>query len=351
MMSPGVGRRRRVGWEATFPNPSIVTRDSSTMNAILGIGAAAGLVSGLLFSAVISGKAIAFALYFVAPLPVLLAALGWNHRAGLAAAVAGSLFVALVFTPAGGFAYAASVALPAWWYGYLALLARTEGEVTQWYPLGRLLLWISGISAALTLVAAMLLGGDYDAFVAAFARVVEVIQSINPDSLKGLSPEAQAKSATELAQLLAIVAPPISAAVGVAIAVLLLWVAAKVTQASGRLPRPWPDLAATTLPPAAMGLLGAGVVASLVLDGFAGVGVRSLAAAMVMAFALQGLATLHVLTRGVGGRVGILSAVYVTLVVLPGWPVLLYAVIGLLDALAGLRARKLAAGRPTRPSS
>ena len=39
------------------------------MNAFLGIGAAAGLVSGLLFSVPVTGTPLAFVLYLVAPLP------------------------------------------------------------------------------------------------------------------------------------------------------------------------------------------------------------------------------------------------------------------------------------------
>ena len=53
------------------------------MTLIVGIGAAAGLVSALLFAVITTGNTIALLLYFVAPLPILLAALGWNHRAGM----------------------------------------------------------------------------------------------------------------------------------------------------------------------------------------------------------------------------------------------------------------------------
>ena len=52
------------------------------MGSLLGIGAGAGLVSALLFAVVTTGNPLAIILYLVAPLPVLLAALGWNHRAG-----------------------------------------------------------------------------------------------------------------------------------------------------------------------------------------------------------------------------------------------------------------------------
>src|SRR5687768_790078 len=101
-------------------------RDSRTgMLPIVGIGA--GLVSALLFTVVITGSPLALLLSYVAPLPVFIAALGWNHRAGLVAAVSGTAAVALVLKFALGMAFAVGAALPAWWIAYLALLARDDG--------------------------------------------------------------------------------------------------------------------------------------------------------------------------------------------------------------------------------
>jgi hypothetical protein len=106
------------------------------MGSILGIGAGAGFVSALLFAVTTTGNPLAIVLYFVSPLPILIAGLGWNHRAALAVALVGGLILALAFTPLAGGVYAAAVALPAWWFSYLLLLARTENATTEWYPLG-----------------------------------------------------------------------------------------------------------------------------------------------------------------------------------------------------------------------
>jgi hypothetical protein len=321
------------------------------MTLIVGIGAAAGLVSALLFAVITTGNTLALLLYFVAPLPILLAALGWNHRAGIVAALVGSAVIAVVFRPVAGLAFLVSVALPAWWYAYLALLARTDETGTEWYPLGRLLVWIAGVSAGLTLAGAMTLGGTYEEFVRAFMRAVRIIEQINPQAFEGLTGDARAQSIAELARLLAVLAPPVSAATGVGMAVLLVWGAAKITAASDRLPRPWPALADTEMPRTTMAMLGIAAVLGVVLDGFAGLGARSVAAALTMAYCLQGLAVIHVLTRGMSGRTGMLAGVYIIFVVLPGWPVLLYALVGLADAVFGLRARKRAGGPPLRPSA
>ena len=83
-------------------------------------------------------------LFYLAPLPILIAAMGWSHWAALIAALVASSGLAAVF---GGFfflTFLAGVALPAWWLGYLALLARPVATATgglEWYPAGHLVFW------------------------------------------------------------------------------------------------------------------------------------------------------------------------------------------------------------------
>ncbi|WP_406858226.1 DUF2232 domain-containing protein [Alsobacter sp. KACC 23698] len=321
------------------------------MKTILGIGAGAGLASALLFAVITTGNPLAVLLYFVSPLPVLLAALGWNHRAGLAAAAAGAVLVGLLFSLKGGAAYALTVALPAWWYAYLTLLARAEDGPPEWFPIGRVLFWMVLVSSAITLAVSISIGGgDYKAFGHAFERIIGVLRQIGSD-MDELPAETRGMSVPELARLMAVVAPPVSAAIGVGSAALLLWIAARIVRASGRLPRPWPFIPAVALPNVALMLLGASAVLGVLLHGFAGLGARSLAASLAMAYCLQGLAVIHVLTQGVAGRVGILSAVYVAFVMLPGWPALLYALLGVADAVLGIRARRFAKNPPPAPTS
>lgn len=320
------------------------------MTSLFGIGAAAGLVAALLFAVITTGNILALLLYFVAPLPVMLAALGWHHRAGLIAAFVGAFAVFVVFGAPAGLVFATSVALPAWWYAYLLLLARTTDDGTvEWYPLGKVMVWMAGISAALTLLGALLLGSSYETFVRSFERAVTLIEQLNPNTFQGVSPDAKAQTMAELARLFAVVAPPISAAVGVGFAVLLAYLAGRITLASGRLPRPWPDVPAATLPNGALVAMLAALAASAALRGFPGLFTLSLAAALAMAFCMQGLAVIHVLTRGVAGRGGILASLYVVFVLLPGWPALICALVGMADTVFGLRARRIASRPPSPP--
>ncbi len=93
-----------------------------TNNLVIGIGA--GLVSALLFGVLLKGTGLAVTLYLLAPLPILIVGLGWSHRAALAAAATGSLVLMGVIQPFMGLAFAAYIAIPAWWLAYLALLGR-----------------------------------------------------------------------------------------------------------------------------------------------------------------------------------------------------------------------------------
>lgn len=318
------------------------------MNKIIGIGAGAGFVSALLFAVVVTGNPLAILLYALAPLPVLLASLGWNHRAGLVASAVGALCIALI-APAGGLVFAVTVALPSWWISYLLLLARPEAGAVEWYPLGRLLAWMAGIAAAVTLLVAVLVGdGDYAAFVHTFERAALRLNDIRPGVFEGLAEGEMQGQIAALGRLLAVAAPPVSAGLSVLASVVLLYGAARIVAASGRLPRPWGGLAQIRLPRILVPALALAVVLGLLLSGFLALGVRSLAASLLMAFCLQGLAVIHALTVGVAGRGGILTGVYLTFVLLPGWPVLLYALVGLVDSFMDLRARR--AGRPPPPS-
>src|SRR5882672_9662405 len=87
------------------------------------IGFGAGAASALLFASVLSGSFLSVVLFYLAPLPVLIAAIGWSHWAGLAAALAAALGLALAFGTFFFPAFLISVGLPAWWLGYLVLLA------------------------------------------------------------------------------------------------------------------------------------------------------------------------------------------------------------------------------------
>src|SRR5262249_25234390 len=79
------------------------------------------------------------------PLPILIAALGWSHMAGLIAAA--SATAAIVALSGTFFVAVPVIAFGAWWLGYLALLARPAtngGGAVRLYPARPPLLWGGG---------------------------------------------------------------------------------------------------------------------------------------------------------------------------------------------------------------
>jgi hypothetical protein len=286
------------------------------------VGLGAGAAAALLFASVVSGSLAAVFLFYLAPLPIMIAALGWSHMAGLIAAASATAAVAVL---SGVFLIAVPViAFGAWWLSYLALLARPAtnggGDVLEWYPVGRLVLWAAVIGTLIVAAAVPNFGTDQESLQAALRKTYERI----------LQDPA-------LIDVLVVAVPPAAAVFSTITNVFNLWLAARVVKISGRLKRPWPDLAAMALPASSSALLAAAIAGSFLPD-LLGVLSGMFAASFLMAFAILGFAVLHAITRGMRARVVMLTGLYAAAMVL-GWPVLVMAVLGLAEAILNIRSR------------
>ena len=67
--------------------------------AIIGVGMVAGLASALMSSGVITQSGLAMVLYFLTPLPIFAAALGWGSGAGILAAAIATIAVGIFAVP------------------------------------------------------------------------------------------------------------------------------------------------------------------------------------------------------------------------------------------------------------
>src|SRR3954466_12341853 len=94
------------------------------MIAIVLIAIAAGCASALMFASIISGALISLLLFYLAPLPLMVAALGWGPLAATIGGIAAASGLGLIFGLPYCIAFVVMVALPAWWLGHLALLGR-----------------------------------------------------------------------------------------------------------------------------------------------------------------------------------------------------------------------------------
>jgi hypothetical protein len=300
--------------------------------ALIGIGA--GAAAALLFASLASGSLFAILLVYLCPLPILIAGIGWNYLAGAIAALFATVSLALVLDGLSVLLFVVSFALPAWWLGYLALLARptqgAAGEALEWYPVGRIVLWTAFIGAAPIALAILIkFGTDAEAFRSTLTGAIEAAGK----SASGVLEREIPVEAGLLAKLL----PPMVASAITIQFLVNTWLAARIVSVSGQLRRPWPELPALSLPRFAPILLAA-ALAGIFMPGMLGIISDIFAACLMVAFAVLGSAVLHVLTRGINARLLVLTGVY-TAVVIFTWPAIILALLGLVDAALDLRGR------------
>jgi hypothetical protein len=311
------------------------------MTTIL-IALAAGSASALMFASIISGALFSLVLFYLAPLPLMVAGLGWGPLAATIGGISAAIGLGAIFGLPYCAAFVLTVALPAWWLGHLALLGRPvataipagngaapPAPVLEWYPVGRILLWTAGFAALTTMAALFTLGGD----------AVTISGALRRGLLRITGARAATGDTEQIVDALVVIAPAAAAVVAMMTLTLNLWLAAKITATSGRLHRPWPDMKSAALP--AMTLVALSLALALCFTGglFAIFG-QIASAALMMAYALIGFAVLHTLTLAMKSRALWLSGTYAVVLVF-GWPVLAMVGLGLADAVFGFRQRYL----------
>lgn len=309
------------------------------------IALAAAGASATMFASITSGALISLVLLYLSPLPLMVAAIGWGPMSAAVGGLIAAITLGFVFGIGDFAAYAIAIALPACWLGHLGLLGRPVGgqgtpATLEWYPVGRILLWIAGFAAVATAAALLALGSDAATIAATLRGFLLRVLSTND--------VATSAETDRLVDAMVSFAPPAAAIVAMLTLTLNLWLAAKVAATSGRLSRPWPDLKTAALPPMTLAALCA-VIAFCFSGGLVAMFARIAASTLVVAYALTGFAVLHTLTLAFKSRVFWLGSAY-AIVFAFGWPMLAMAALGLADALFGLRRRYLRSHPPPLPA-
>jgi hypothetical protein len=290
---------------------------------------------------------------FITPLPIALAGLGWGWRSAVIAGAVGSALILLVSGPAVAAAFALTQAVPMALLTYLALLSRPiiendEPVAVEWYPVGRLVVWSAVLAGLMSISLLIIIGGDLEALRKSLAEVITA-------TLKAGLPQADGQiqfSDVEIAALSEValsLLPGASAMSWMGSLLFNLWLAGRITLASGQLGRPWPDLAAVTYPPytpLAFGLL---LVATM-LDGYAGLAASAFAGGLFVAYLLLGLAIVHFTTRGQAWRPFVLWALYLSVPLTQSLTLIIAALLGLSETVLQLRARSMARP-PSQPNT
>ena len=326
------------------------------------IGLAAGAASALLFASVASGSLISILLFYLAPLPILIAAVGWSQVAGMVAALIAAGALAVAFGGLFFLAFLIGVGLPAWWLGYLALLARPGAApdvgALEWYPVGSLVVWAAILGACVVTVVILTFGFDAETFRTGLRRAFEQILRVQTDTpgdaplnLPGLS------DANRLIDVMVAIIPPTAAVLTTITNLINLWLAGRIVKVSGRLRRPWPELSAMKFPSYAPVLLAVGMLAAFAhvlvgavspdagAPGLVGIIGGVFGASLLMAYGVLGFAVLHKITDRLNGRGFLLAGTYAAVIVF-GWPILIMTALGLADSALDLRGRVARRGAP-----
>jgi hypothetical protein len=307
------------------------------------IGIGAGAAAALLFASVTSGSWLSVVLFYLAPLPIMIAGIGWSHWAALVAALSGAFALGLVFGAVFFFAFLAGAGIPAWWLGYLAMLARPSSAndataTLEWYPPGRLVVWAAGLAALVVIVAIPNFGTDAESFRAGLnSALTRMLQVETGGGAHGPISVPAVANPDRLIVFLVAAIPPAAAVLATITHVINLWLAGRIVKFSGLLKRPWPDLSSLTFPRWLSAALGVAMVLSFV-NGFVGIVAGVLSASLFMAYGVLGFAVLHSITQGINSRTFVLGGIYAAVLVF-GWPVLALCLLGLGETVFELRAR------------
>lgn len=309
------------------------------------IGMAGGLASAVLFYSAVRGSVgLSIVLFLLTPLPSLITGLGWGIAAAIAGAVAGALVMAGTVGTTFGIGYFLALGLPIIIVTHLATLVRYNSDQTlaEWYPAGSVLGAIALYGGLLPVLVAPLFGGTYQVLEADIVRYLQrIAQQAPPDSSWRMAPEQMSRIASMWIDVL----PGALAAYWTLFFALNSYLAYRITQASGLLPRPPFRVSRIELPAVAA----IGFAAALFAISAAGapriIG-ASFMGSLFVAFLIMGFTVAHAYGQTRGAWVT--PAAYVTAIFANGIALPLIAGVGLGETAFRFRDRLLpdAAGPP-----
>jgi hypothetical protein len=286
-------------------------------------------------------------LFLLTPLALFLAGLGVGPMTAAVAGIAGTALVLAAGSPLAALVFFASQALPVFLLTHLALLNRSADDVTEWYPVGRIVLAAALISGAFSTLTLVLLGGDIEALRASLRAMLETFVNTELPKMPD-APTLGPKEIGEATSVALALLPAASAVSSMGSLLFNMWLAGRITLASGRLKRPWPDLATIFYPPGTPLLL-AVATAAWFLPGMPGLVGGGFAGPLFIAYVLLGLAVVHYITRGHPWRPFALWALYAALFIMYLVASLAVALLGLTDSIWSIR--KMASPRNEPPPS
>jgi hypothetical protein len=309
----------------------------------IAVAIGAGCAAALLFAVSAQTSAVAMALTYLAPLPIMIATLGWGLDSGAIATTISVAALALLSEPLSALLFAASVAIPGWALAAVAVtpvpryLGARPSAASAHASVGTIVSLASVIGilgGAAILTAIIVIYGGYGE---GARRIAAELTALAGSAFGGAE---SAKTAQEFAETLVRFGPSAIAGSMLLMLCINLYSAARSAQLSHRLSRPWPDLPTSLYLPWPLGGLFLGcIAAAYVLPSPAGQYFAVGAGGLGGAFVLQGLAVAHALSRGLALRPVMLAALYACCFLRAKYTLPVVAALGLVDVFARLRNR------------
>lgn len=293
------------------------------MNRQLGLALAAGLLSAFLFLSLAKGIALGVVLSYVAPLPLMMAGLGYGLGASVIAGAVGAAAVAVVVGGRSILPFLVAAALPALVVTNRAGLWRTAPDgSTEWYPPGLVLAWLTAVGLVLMLVGAALVSDHPEGIRAWVAEAIA-------NTLNLLAADVPAVDRAQAATWWTPLFPAMVVSSWLVMAVVNATGAQGLLARLGRARRPRPAYRELWLPDWLAAVLALAGLAAVALGGDAGYVAANMAVVALVPFLFLGLAGIHRWAAGRPSARLILAATYGVLVLAFGWAALAVAGLGL----------------------
>lgn len=275
------------------------------------IGIVAGLATALLCLGVATGSGLSVTLYLLSAVPIMAAGLGWGLRASLIGIVVSSIAVVMIANTQTAVLVLLTTSLPAAASAYWLTLSRPAEEVggpegkLVWYPLSDVLLRLClMVSAAFIFVGAMINYGP---------ELLEPIVDQMAERIRASDPQFAFTDAArqDLLETLTALIPVLQPLMWTLILVGNLYLALRITRASGQLRRRKDDFPNTMRMPKISLVIFAVALLLSMLSGSIGLIGSAISGGMIAGFTLAGFAMFHAISRGKPWRTPALVMVYV----------------------------------------
>ena len=315
-------------------------------NAII-IAVMAGLASALLAAAAASGVGIGLIFAIIAPLPLMIVAIGWNPLLAVLGGALTSAALILLFRGSTGVVFGFLVTLPAFLAGFV-LWRNSNARAEQSAPtlqsrdlIGLLCLGAALYAAAITLIGALSVSFDYATLQQHLLRQSELVYRF----MMGLAadtplPQVGGQSAQVFINAYAEAVAPLTAAMLALIYIINIWLASKIVMKSNRLPVAWEPVATMRLPKFLLPVLVVSLLGGM-LPGYLGFTLELVGFATAIAVAALGYAAVHDVTKGTSARFLILTVLW-TLTIIFGIPALVMLAAGIAEIAFGWREKVIA---------